>query len=444
MDLERFVVILKYVSSFLFMPVGYISYIYRGKAINHMRQIRSVLFLGITVILLTGCNRGQDSITGLLYSDLKPVSVTIENGLISGIRYINSLPAGSDSVIIAPGLIDNQINGYAGVSFTFGGDELTAEGVKKATRAIWETGVTTYLPTLTTNSFELLARNFAVLASVREDKDLRGSIPGYHLEGPYISPVDGFRGAHPLKYVRPPDWNEFLELNKVAGNRIIEVSLAPETEGAMDFISKCQEAGIIVGLAHHNGSADQINEAVKRGADIATHLGNGCANMVNRHLNPLWPQLASDGLMISIIGDGFHLNDSEIRTFFKVKGPEKTIITSDVTSYASLPPGKFVNSEGDTLELTPEGMLKYPAQNVLAGSASPVIKGVANVMKVTGCSIADAIKMSSTNPARLYGLNDRGSLEKGKRADIILFRISGGRFIIEQTYVAGDLVFKRQ
>lgn len=405
--------------------------------------ILSVLYTAFTVILLTGCSNEQNSITGLLYTDMKPVSISVENGIITGIRRISSLPQGSDSLIVAPGLIDNQINGFAGVSFTFGGGELTAEGVKKATRAIWETGVTTYLPTLTTNSYELLAKNFSILASVREDKDLLGSIPGYHLEGPYISPVDGYRGAHPLKYVRPPDWNEFLELNKAAGSRIIEVSLAPETEGAMDFISKCQEAGIIVGLAHHNGSEDQINEAVDRGADISTHLGNGCANMVNRHLNPLWPQLASDGLMISIIGDGFHLNNEEIRTFYKVKGPGKTIITSDVTSYASLPPGKFVNSEGDTLELTPEGMLKYPAQNVRAGSASPVIKGVANVMKVTGCSLADAIKMASTNPARLYGLNDRGSLEKGKRADIILFRISGDRFIIDQTFVAGECVFTR-
>ena len=177
------------------------------------------------------------------------------------------------------------------------------------------------------------------------------------------------------------------------------------------------------------------------GAVIATHFGNGCANSINRHLNPLWPQLSDDRLMISIIGDGFHLNPEEIRVFYKVKGPNRTIITSDVTSYATLPPGKFINVEGDTIELTPEGMIRYPAQNVLAGSASPLKKGVANVMKVTGCSLEEAIRMATANPAQLYKLNDRGKIETGKRADLILFQIVDNEFIIKQTFVSGHLVY---
>ena len=184
--------------------------------------------------------------------------------------------------------------------------------------------------------------------------------------------------------------------------------------------------------------------AIDRGARISTHLGNGCANTINRHVNPLWPQLSDDRLMISIIGDGFHLLPEEIRVFYKVKGPEKTIITSDVTSYASMPPGEYVTHEGDTIELTHDGMLRYPAQNVLYGSASPIKKGVENVMKVTGCTLGQAIGMASTNPARLYHFTDRGEIRQGMRADIILFTLKDSRIEIIKTIVAGKVVYESE
>jgi N-acetylglucosamine-6-phosphate deacetylase len=404
----------------------------------------SAIFLLSLLLLYSAESFSQQTITGLLYSDKKPVTITIMDGKIAGIKRADKMPEGKQNYFVAPGMIDNQVNGYAGVSFTFLGGELTAEGVKKATEALWKDGVTTYLPTLTTSSNEVLKKNFTILGREKNNPELLGSIAGFHLEGPFISPLDGFRGAHPLKYVRKPDWNEFLELNKASGSNIIEITIAPETEGAMEFISKCKEAGIIVALGHHNATADIVNEAINRGAVIATHFGNGCANMINRHINPLWPQLADDRLMISIIGDGFHLNPEEIRVFYKVKGPDKTIITSDVTSYSSLPPGKYLNAEGDTIELTPEGMLRYPAQGVLAGSASPLKKGVANVMKVTGCSMEEALRMVTTNPARLYHLDDRGALEVGKRADIILFQVVDNQLVIINTYVNGKLVYENK
>ncbi|MCX6333529.1 MAG: amidohydrolase family protein [Bacteroidia bacterium] len=410
---------------------------------NFINKVFYIKFFVFILFSASACSGDNQEIAGLLYSDNKPVSVGISDGRITSVKHIGKLPADIHDIFIAPGFIDNQVNGFAGVSFTFGGGELTPEGVKKATIELWKTGVTTYLPTLTTNSHELLLKNFTLLAGVIDDPDLLGSIPGFHLEGPYISPVDGFRGAHPKIYVRQPDWTEFLELNKAAGNRIIQVTIAPEVEGALDFISKCRSAGIIVALGHHNGDAQSITAAIDQGAAIATHLGNGCANMINRHLNPLWPQLSDDRLMISIIGDGFHLNPEEIRVFYKVKGPEKTIITSDVTSYTALPPGKFVNAEGDSLELTREGMVRYPAQNVLAGSALPLKKGIANVMKVTGCTVEEAVNMATRNPAKLYGWSDRGIIGPGKRADLVLFKIVDNEIVIMRTIVSGKVVYDR-
>ncbi len=384
----------------------------------------------------------QKKIEGLLFFDDSPVSIEIEDGKIFQITRLDSVPHDFPKTYISPGFIDNQVNGFAGVSFAMGGSDLTEEAIEKATRELWMYGVTTYLPTLTTNSEELLKKNFEVLARTFSNEQLLGSIPGFHLEGPWISPEDGYRGAHPKQFVRPPDWEVFTELNRAASNKILQVTLAPEMEGGLEFISKCSKAGIVVALGHHNAPADVVRAAIDRGAKIATHLGNGAANTINRHRNPFWSQLADDRLMISIICDGFHLLPEEIQTFYKVKGTDRTILTSDVTSYASLEPGTYLTGMGETVELTEEGLLHYPAQKVLYGSASAITKGVGHVMKVTGCSLAQAVQMASTNPAQLYGLNDRGTLEPGKRADLIVFTIDDFRLNIQKTYVKGELVYQ--
>ncbi len=402
-------------------------------------------FLASLIVLLVIFSafkiNAQQTIEGMHYLTGKPVQVKIENGKIVSVKEIKKLKDADKAVFIAPGFFDNQVNGFAGVSFAFGESDLTAEGIEKATRELWKFGVTTYLPTLTTNSREVLEKNFSLLAEAVNNPRLLGAIPGFHLEGPYINPADGFRGAHPKQFVRLPDWNEFQALNKAAGGKILQVTLAPEIEGAQDFIKNCRNNRIIVAAGHHNANREQLDEAVQNGVRISTHLGNGCANMINRHNNPLWPQLSNDSLWISIICDGFHLLPEEIRVFYKTKGVAKTIITSDVTSYAALPPGVYKTQTGETIELTHEGKLHYPEQQVLYGSASPITKGVGNIMKVTGCSLAEAIQMASTNPAKLYNLNDRGMLEPGKRADLILFTVDDFVIDIQKTIVNGELVY---
>ena len=408
-----------------------------------MRNISNLL-LSFAMIFFSFSLTGQESITqvkGISYLDHSPISIEIKDGIITEIIRLKELPENTPGFYIAPGFIDNQVNGYAGVSFAFGGSELTISGIRKATEALWKEGVTTYLPTLTTNDSNILLKNLRLLAKAKKDPSLLGSIPGFHMEGPYISPEDGYRGAHPLEFVKKPDWTEFMKYYKASGKNILQVTLAPEMEGALDFITKCREKNILTALGHHNAPADIIFAAIDRGAVIATHLGNGAANTINRHRNPFWPQLSDDRLHISIICDGFHLLPEQINVFYKVKGPDKTILTSDVTSFAGLPPGEFVTSEGVTIELTPEGMLRYPAQNVLYGSASPITKGVGNIMKVTGCSLEEAVRMASTNPARLYGLSDRGEIKPGMRADFVVFTLDNFLINIEKTVVEGKVVY---
>jgi N-acetylglucosamine-6-phosphate deacetylase len=408
-------------------------------------KILKYIFLLPLLLAFSGMRPKKENaqvIEGLFYYDHAPVRIEITDGKITGIIRIKELQPKDKGLYIGPGLIDNQVNGYTGVTFSLGDTRFDEADVQKVNKALWKAGVTTYLPTLRTNSRENLLRNLAVLAKAKQDPASRGSIAGFHLEGPYISPEDGYRGAHALAYVRKPDWAEFMELYEASGRNILEITVAPEAEGVLPFIKKCREKNIVVGLGHHNASATQVTEAVDMGAQICTHLGNAIANTIKRHENPLWSQLADDRLMISIIGDGFHLLPEEIRVFYKVKGPLRTIIISDVDRYADMKPGKYLNSEKDTIELTRDGAVMYVARNSLSGSASPVTKGVGNVMKVTGCTMAEAFQMGSTNAAHLFGLKDRGELRPGMRADIILFTMEEDKIHIKKTIVAGDTVYE--
>ncbi|MCF6356973.1 MAG: amidohydrolase family protein, partial [Draconibacterium sp.] len=256
----------------------------------------------------------------------------------------------------------------------------------------------------------------------------------------YISPEDGYRGAHSLKDVRLPDWDEFQKLNEAADGKIIQVTLAPEVDGAIRFIEKCVANNIVVALGHHNANASEIKRAADAGAKTVTHLGNGCANSINRFNNPLWMQLAEDRLMSSLILDSFHLLPELVKVFYRAKGSERIILTSDMTMLAGMPAGKY-NWDGKEVVLTPEGVIMLPSENVFAGASLPLVTGVGNMMKFTGCGLSQAINMATKNPADLYAFDDRGKIEVGKRADLILFGLENNKLKINKTFVAGNVKY---
>jgi N-acetylglucosamine-6-phosphate deacetylase len=376
------------------------------------------------------------AIRAVHYETGKPVLIELDHGLISGVTEI-TFSAETNNLFVAPGLIDNQVNGYTGVDFCDPG--LTPESMKTAVDAIRKDGVTTFMPTIITNSHENLLRNFRNLAAAMKNETVKESVTGFHLEGPYISPVEGFYGCHPEQFIRKPSWKEFTQYQETAEGNISQVTLAPELEGAMEFITGCRKNNITISLGHTNASADQINMAVRCGARLSTHLGNGCANQIDRHRNPLWPQLANELLTPTIIADGHHLLPEEIKVFYKVKGPGGLILTSDVNHLIGMPPGKYIYF-GSEVVYTEDGLVKNPLLNCLAGASMPLRKGVETVMSYTGCSLGEAINMATRNVARIYGLDDRGSIEPGKRADLILFEMQEGRILIKQVLVNGNAV----
>lgn len=377
-------------------------------------------------------------IEGIHYETGKPVRIEIREGVIANISDSPDREIRRRNLFIAPGLIDNQVNGYRGVDFS--DITLVPDQMKKATEYILKDGVTSFLPTIITNSHENLLRNFRNLYKALEDEQINDTVPGFHLEGPYISPEEGFYGCHPLSFIRKPSWNEFIEYQKAAGGKIVQVTLSPEADGAIEFIKKSVQNRVLVAIGHTNASNEQINKAVEAGARLSTHLGNGCANLIDRHRNPFWPQLANDLLIPSIIADGHHLLPEEIKVFYKVKGADNIILTSDVNYLIGMPPGNYVYL-GSDIVYTEDGLVKNPVLNCLAGASMPLRKGVETMAKHTGCSLGEAVNMATKNVARIYNLTDRGVLAPGKRADIILFELNEYQLNIRKTFLKGNMVY---
>jgi N-acetylglucosamine-6-phosphate deacetylase len=378
-------------------------------------------------------------VEGIHYETGRRVRACFCDGIITHIEESVNKPENDSSDYIAPGLIDNQVNGYAGIDFS--GGDLSLNSIKKAAELMLHDGVTTFLPVVVTGSQENMLRNLRILSGALTDHQLRASIPGFHLEGPWLSAETGFYGCHPVKYLRKPTISEFTEYQEAADGNIIEITIAPELDGAMELIRYCSENGVKVALGHTNASAVQIAEAVRNGAGISTHLGNGCANLIDRHRNPLWPQLANDLLTPSVIADGHHLLPEELKVFSKAKGFDNMIITSDVNFLIGMKPGIY-EYMGSKVVMSSDGLVKVPELNCLAGASMPLKKGIEIMMRDTGCTLGQAVNLATINVAKVLGLNERGTLESGKKADLILFNSADGKLEICQTFKNGELAYK--
>ncbi|MFO1023248.1 MAG: amidohydrolase family protein [Planctomycetales bacterium] len=337
------------------------------------------------------------------------------------IRSVQELPASPETdtwPLVAPGLFDLQINGHGGSWFS--NPDLRDDQIPGILEPFFAHGITRLCPTLITSSYESLARGFAAIRAACEQVPwVNRMVPGCHLEGPYISPEDGPRGAHPRTQVRGADWNEFSKLQELSGGRIRLVTLAPESPGAVEFIRQAISSEVRISIGHTNATADQIEAAVDAGAVLSTHLGNGIHPLLRRHPNPIWDQLGEPRLSASLISDGHHVPPSFLRAVVAAKGVDKIIITCDASGFAGCQPGTYPTEAGD-VELLPSGKIVMAANpQLLAGSGSFTEECVAEMVAARAATLPQAWHMATRNPARLLGF-ETVDLRPGARADLVL------------------------
>jgi N-acetylglucosamine-6-phosphate deacetylase len=337
------------------------------------------------------------------------------------------------SPFVGPGLVDLQVNGYAGLDFNTLPVPEDLPG--RVTRALWREGVTRYLATVITNAPAAIEEACRAIArGCERDPVARAGIAGIHLEGPFISSEDGPRGAHDRRFVRPPDWRLFARWQKAAGGRIRLVTFSPEWPGAAAFARRLAAAGVVASIGHTAATPEQVRRAADAGATASTHLGNGAHLVLARHPNYLWEQLADDRLTACFIADGFHLPDAVMKVLLRAKGP-RAVLVSDAVYLAGLPPGRYRTHIGGDVVLTRAGKLHLASNpKLLAGSAATLRRGIERLVGAGLASLPDAWAMASARPAALLGEVPTGRVRASFR---------GGRLRILETVQDGARVYGR-
>lgn len=336
---------------------------------------------------------------------------------------------------VGRGLVDLQINGVNGIDFN--SDTLNGEELLAAARYLLKRGVTTFYPTVITNSPGNILRILAAIDRACLAYPLAGScVGGIHLEGPFISASDGYRGAHDRRYIMEADWELFCRFQKASGNRIRILTLSPERDDTNEFIRRCRKSGLVVSIAHSPAGGPQVEAAVRAGASLASHLGNSVPLMLPRHPNIIWELLAQDKLYASIVADGFHLPDSLIRVVLGIK-KKKALLVSDATCFAGMPPGIYDAHIGGKVLLEKNGRLSMKGSDgLLAGAAKILPENVQYLVDRKLSSIAEAWYMASEGPRRLAGLN-RGAAGQDSLRDLVLFDVKDGRIVVKEVFKHG-------
>ena len=263
--------------------------------------------------------------------------ITVSDGYIKSIKIIDT----NFENFLSHSFIDMQVNGYLGVDYS--GDDLSEEGILTLIDNLAKTGTMRHVPTIITNSEERIEKNLKIISKLVESNDkAKTAIAGIHIEGPFISKKDGPRGAHDPLFVRNPNIEEVKNWQNAANGLIKIITIAPEKENAKAFTEAIVKMGINVAIGHCEPSEEELNDVIKAGACLSTHLGNGSSAMLPRLKNHIWMQVADDRLSSGIICDGFHLPSYVVKTIYKTKGIDNLILVSDVALLGGLKPGSGV------------------------------------------------------------------------------------------------------
>jgi N-acetylglucosamine-6-phosphate deacetylase len=370
-----------------------------------------------------------------IFSTGETASLLISDGLIQGVLPANQAPASpsehvidAQGLILAPGFIELQINGGFGFDFTEDPGSIWSVAEK-----LPRYGVTSFLPTVITSPWKSIQRAIDVMQA-GSPAEFRGALPlGLHLEGPFLNP--GRKGAHNPTYLRPPDASLVEGWSPANGVRL--VTLAPELPGAHETIRKLRAQGVVVSAGHSLATFDQAVAAFEAGITYGTHVFNAMPPLEHRSPNLAGALLTTPGLTVGLIVDGIHAHPAVIRLVWRAKGPAEITLVTDAMAALGMEDGLY--RLGDFDITVQNGSARLP-DGVLAGSIVQPDQEIRNLMEMTGCTLAEALLTFTSTPARVLGLSDRGRIEAGCIADLVLLTTSGH---IHSTILQGEAVYTK-
>jgi N-acetylglucosamine-6-phosphate deacetylase len=346
--------------------------------------------------------------------------LALDGARIGGCACVDPSFTDSRCAWITPGLFDVQVNGIQGVDYSR--PAVSQEELARADLLIRSRGISRYCPTLITAGLEEAAASLEALRTAAE----AGLIPGawgVHLEGPWISSEDGYRGVHSRAHARDPSVAELERLDAASGGRIRLITLAPERAGAMDLIRAAAGRGIAVSLGHTNAPRAVVAEAVRAGARLSTHLFNGCAQMIDRHSNVVYSQLAEDGLSACFIADGNHVPWPALKIGLRAKGPDRSILVSDIVPLSGSPDGEY--ESGGYRVVLRDGGLFVKDSWMLCGAVRTLDQDVGLLGRRPEPGIEAALLMATRNPARALGEEAWAEMRPGREGPVAVFAWDG-------------------
>ena len=337
---------------------------------------------------------------------------------------------------VLPVLVDLQQNGAFGIYYhqiaERGPDKLqeVADLLRRHGVGRVQLTVPTYELTKTTVNYRLLDQ---ILTG---NADLAALYFGFFHEGNFMSPQDGWRGAHMKCWIEPPNYDRFQALDEASGGRIRTVNVAPEEPGGLDFVAQAAAAGKLVGMGHCCPDADTVAEAVARGARWVTHFGNGAAPQIHRFRNPFWSFMAHPELMLSVICDGFHLPPDVVKTAMACRELGGCIPVSDASPYSGSAPGHYdEHGGGHPFDIEPNGFIHLTDSELLHGAWFQQDRCVEWLVQNLGLSLPAAWERCSAHPAAVAGL-ELPRPEAGQEARFVLAHWDEG-LVIDQAVHLG-------
>ena len=307
--------------------------------------------------------------------------------------------------IVIPGMIDVHSHAGYGVDFM----DADPDKIVELSNQLLNEGVTSFFATTMTQTYENILE---AMKAIKVAKEKGANIEGVHLEGPFIN-VKKAGAQHP-EHILPPRLDWFMDWYEACGEDIKLVTYAPELEGAREFEQLMKEKGIVPSVGHSDAVREELKESA---ATHATHLYNGMRGLHHREAGVAGHALLTDGLQVEIIADGIHIHPDMILLAYRVKGADQITLISDAMRAKGLPDGE--SELGGQKVIVKDGEARLE-NGSLAGSILKLDQAFRNIIEFTGCSIAEAVKMTSSNQAREFGLEQKGYLLPGKDADLVI------------------------